>query len=174
LRSLLSVGALLTPADHQTHRRYTFGVPPDCTALRIEVRYAPKYLEPEDSRALRAQAIAVQAEALAGLPLAPELVAAWAGAWSAAEQRRVANLLTLSLDDAQGTYRGAGHRQAAEQHLVLGPLDASPGLVAGPLPEGRWSLTLSVHSLVSARCGVEIQIGAETASSEPSAAHSSA
>jgi hypothetical protein len=174
-QTLLSTGAVLTPADHQTHRRYAFEVPAACTALHIEVRYAPKYLSVEDSRELQTQAIKAQATALAARVADAGLVADWAGAWTAArDQRRIANLLTLSLDDAQGSYRGAGHRQAAEQHLVLGRLEASPGLVAGPVPAGPWRLTVSVHTLVSARCELSIQIGAETASSEPSAPHSTA
>jgi hypothetical protein len=77
----------------------------------------------------------------------------------------LSNLLTVSLDDASGTYRGAGHRQSNDQHLLLGPAMASPGLVAGPLPPGAWTLTISVHTLVSAQCELSIQIDAETASS---------
>jgi hypothetical protein len=176
-RGLASIAAVLTPADHQTHRRYPFEVPPGCTELHVEVRYAPKYLPVEESRELQARAISAQAEALAARVAVADagLVADWARAWTAVrDQRRLANLLTLSLDDARGSYRGAGHRQAAEQHLVLGRLEASPGLVAGPVPAGPWRLTVSVHTLVSARCELSIQIGAETASSEPSAPHSTA
>src|SRR5216683_1702408 len=92
---LLDVRELLTPADNQTHRRYSFRVPPDCTELQFRIRYTPK--------------------------LAPA---------------RVPNLLTISLDDAEASYRGAGHRQANDQRLLLGLASASPGLVAGPLPEG--------------------------------------
>jgi hypothetical protein len=179
---LARVEDTLGPADHQTHRRYPFDVPPDCSRLHIEVRYQPKYLAVADSRALAEWAINSQATALARRVDAPELIRAWQHAWRVptvapgrtSPERRVANLLTVSLDDAAGTYRGAGHRQAAEQRFELGPSSASAGLVAGPLPAGRWWLTLSVHTLVSPRCSVSIQIGAEIASSSPSAARSTA
>jgi hypothetical protein len=82
-----------------------------------------------------------------------------------AKPGRIANLLTLSLDDASGTYRGAGHRHSNDQHLALGLTAASPGLVAGPLPPGAWMLTTSAHTLASAQCELSIQIDAESASS---------
>jgi len=82
-----------------------------------------------------------------------------------ASTTRVPNLLTISLDDAAGAYRGAGHRHHARQDLLVGVAAASPGLVAGPLPAGQWTLTLSAHTLVTPQCDVSIQIGAETASS---------
>ncbi len=75
----------------------------------------------------------------------------------------VPNLLTISLDDADGVYRGAAHRHNPDQKLVLGLTGATPGLVAGPLPAGEWTLTLSAHTIVSPQCEVEIQIGAVTA-----------
>ena len=174
-RRLATIEAVLTPADHQTHRRYAFDVPPGCAALHLEIGYTPKYLAADDSRARAEAAIGAQAASLAGRLDAPELTRAWTQAWTAIRgERRIANLLTISLDDAAGAYRGAGHRHAAEQHLVLSPASASPGLVAGPLPAGPWRLTLSVHTLVSERCAVSIQIGAEMASSVPSAARSTA
>lgn len=182
LQRLANVVEQLTPADHQTHRRYSFEVPVGCAALHMEVRYRPKYLSADASRGLAERALAEQAATLAARLDTPAagpdpagLVERWAAAWAASRaDRQVANLLTISLDDAEGRYRGAGHRHAAEQHLVLGPERASPGLLPGRLPAGQWQLVLSVHTLASARCDVSIQIGAETASSEPSGAYSAA
>ena len=172
---LLRVERRLTPADHQTHRRYAFEVPAECTALHVEVRYQPKYLPLDESRSWVQQAIASQSAALADDLGNGQLVDAWARAFATSTaQRRVANLITPSLDDASGAYRGAGHRQSPDQRIELRPASASPGFTQGQLPTGTWHLTLSVHTLVSAACAVSIQIGAETASSEPSAARSSA
>jgi hypothetical protein len=155
----------LTPADHQTHRRYRFRIPPACTELRLWVRYAPKHLEAQESAVLAEAAVAEQTAEMAA-----RLGEAVAEQWRAdlgerAEPGRLANLLTVSLDDAAGAYRGAGHRHAHDQHLVLGRDTASPGLVAGQLPPGEWTLTMSVHTLVSAQCDLSIQIDAEMASS---------
>jgi hypothetical protein len=162
---VLDVRETLTPADHQTHRRFPFEVPAECRELQLWVRYEPKHLTEQESAPLAEAALLSEIAELAlrvGEPLAAR--------WSAAnrpriERVRLANLLTLSLDDALRGYRGAGHRHAHDQHLTLGSSSASPGLVAGPLPAGVWTLTMSVHTLVSAQCALSIQIDAETASS---------
>lgn len=162
--SLLDVRERLTPVDHQRHQRYTFHVPPRCGELRIRVRYAPKFLPRDDSARLAGQAVQAQASSLAAR-VGDSLAAAWRAEMEAILSiARVPNLLTISLDDAAGAYRGAGHRHAARQDLHMGLEAASPGLVAGPLPAGVWALTLSAHTLMTPQCDVSIQIGAETAS----------
>ena len=162
---LLDVHEILTPAAHRSHRRYPFQVPPDSSRLEIWVRYAPKRLGEHESARLADNALARQAASLV-----TRVGATRAEQWSVdygpvARRARVANLLTISLDDADGAYRGAGHRQANDQHLTLGTHGASPGLVVGPLPPGAWALTLSANTLVSDHCELSIQIDAEMASS---------
>ena len=154
----------LTPADHHTHRRYTFTVPRGADRLDIHVRYAPKALPDDESMQLVAQTIWTQAAAFATRVGEP-----YADAWAVAQRQRrwsrVRNLLTVSLDDAHGAYRGACHRQPQEQQLTIQPSHATPGLIAGALPAGDWRLTLSAHTLASPQCEVLIQIAAETAAS---------
>ena len=162
--TLLIVNERLTPVDHQTHRCYDFQVPAECEELHIRVSYTPKYLSREESRALSVAALRRQQADLVQR-LGDTLAANWTADLAASAERAVvANLLTISLDDADGAYRGAAHRHAAEQSLVLGPDAATPGLVRGPLPGGTWTLTLSAHTLVSPHVDVAIQIGAEIAS----------
>lgn len=151
----------LSTADHQTHRRYTFDVPRACKGLRIHVRYAPKLVSAAESERLVKAAIAAQTANLA-TRVGAGLAARWAAEYTGADLR-VPNLLTISLDDANGSYRGANHRHAEDQELHLGAATASPGLMPGDLPAGEWALTLSAHTLVSPQCDVEIQIGAEIA-----------
>jgi hypothetical protein len=165
--TLLTLNERLTPVDHQTHRRYDFQVPLDCAELRVRVSYTPKYVSREEAQALAVAALGRQRADLAQR-LDDVLATSWAADVAAtAEMATVPNLLTISLDDAHGAYRGAAHRQAPDQSLVLGPDAATPGLVGGPLPGGGWTLTLSAHTLVSPYVDVAIQIGAETASSPP-------
>ena len=164
--TLLTLNERLTPVDHQTHRRYDFQVPSDCEELRVHVSYSPKYASLEESQALSAAALRRQRDDLAQR-LGDALAASWMADVSAAAEKAVANLLTISLDDADGAYRGAAHRHAPDQSLVLGSDAASPGLVRGPLPVGTWTLTLSAHTLVSPHVDVAIQIEAETAESPP-------
>ena len=164
---LLNIHATLTPADHQTHRRYAFQVPPHTERLEIKVVYAPKRLEAAASSALAASALRDQARVLAS-----RVGADFADKWQAelthrAETVRIPNLITISLDDANGVYRGAGHRQAADQTLFIAEAEASPGLVAGALPPGTWTLVVSLHTLVSPECELSIQIGADAPTSTP-------
>jgi hypothetical protein len=156
---------VVTRADHQTHRSFVFDVPDSCTQLDVHTRYTPKFVSTQESDRLVRQAVSSQVEALTPR-VGSYLAQRWAVDFDGA-QLRVPNLLTISLDDAAGAYRGAGHRHTAEQQLTLGPQGASPGLVAGPLPAGRWTLTLTAHTVVSDQCEVEIQIGAVIASSRP-------
>jgi hypothetical protein len=165
--TLLTLNERLTPVDHQTHRCYDFQVPSDCEELRVHVSYTPKYASFEESQALSAAALRRQRADLAQR-LGDALAASWtADQAAAAERAAVPNLLTISLDDAVGAYRGAAHRHAPDQSLVLGLDAATPGLVRGPLPGGTWTLTLSAHTLVSPHVDVAIQIGAEMAASPP-------
>jgi hypothetical protein len=165
-RRLLDVNDTLTPADHKSHRRYGFEVTRACQALEIHVRYTPKLLSEAESVGLAEASLRDQEAALAervGEPVAHRW-AANVGPLRAG--LRIANMLTISVDDSEGVYRGAAHRQSDDQRLVLAPQAASPGLVAGALPVGAWWLTLSAHTLVSPQCAVSIQIGAEMASSD--------
>ena len=125
------------------------------------MRYAPKFVSAAESERLVKDAIASRTADLAGR-VGENLATRWAAEYAGADLR-IPNLLTISLDDAAGRYRGANHRHAEDQDLRLGVTAASPGLVAGDLPAGEWALTLSAHTLVSTQCDVEIQIGAEIA-----------
>jgi hypothetical protein len=165
--ALFEVHETLTPADHQSHRRYVFDVPPDCIEIEVHVRYSPKFLSSDASLELAEAALHRQAVALASRVGAPRAEQWAANLTQRAETVRIPNLLTISLDDAAGAYRGAGHRQSDDQRLVLRADRASPGLVPGPLPPGAWALTVSAHTLVSPQCDLSIQIGAEIAVNRP-------
>jgi hypothetical protein len=163
---LLDVHETLTPSDEKTHRRYAFAVPANCQVLDFHIRYAPRFLREEESVAQADASLVDQQARLAELVGEPV-----ASRWAANVRPlpaglRISNMLTISLDDSDGEYRGAAHRQSDDQRLVLGPEAATAGLVAGTLPAGTWWLTLSAHKLLSPQCAVSIQIGAEIASSD--------
>ena len=58
------------------------------------------------------------------------------------------SLLTLSLFDPAG-FRGAGHRYAPRQFVRLGPREATPGFLAGPVPPGEWVVEVDVHCVIA-------------------------
>jgi len=59
----------------------------------------------------------------------------------------IQNMLTLTLFDAQG-FRGAGHR-GGNQHVVrITPNVATPGYLAGALPDGEWIAQIDTHMIM--------------------------
>ena len=58
------------------------------------------------------------------------------------------SLLTLSLFDPSG-FRGAGHRFAPRQEVHVGPHQATPGFVRGPLSAGEWTLEVDLHCVIA-------------------------
>ena len=70
--------------------------------------------------------------------------------WSPAEvgspvQR---NLLTMSVFDPGG-FRGAAVRWRADQELVMGEMSATPGLLAGPILPGQWTIVVDAHEILN-------------------------
>lgn len=179
---LLSTEIVFAARDHQTHRRVAVDVPPGCAELRLRLAYGPKYLDADEVRSYVESAIQTQAARMrSAVDLAgggaTGLVDRWVESYTARFLRpgadpavppvdlrmMVPNMITFALDDAEGAYRGAGHRHAADQELTVGLEGASPGLVPGPLPAGRWTLTLSAHTLLSAEVRYRVEIGAVSA-----------
>lgn len=59
------------------------------------------------------------------------------------------NLLTLMLLDPSGAWRGERHCCSASQSVTLAADSATPGYLAGPIPAGRWRVSLGVHAVLS-------------------------
>ena len=60
----------------------------------------------------------------------------------------IRNLLTLSLFDPY-RFRGAAHRWALAQTIVVDGSSATPGFLPGPIPPGLWRVELDAHEIVS-------------------------
>jgi hypothetical protein len=72
-----------------------------------------------------------------------------------AEVDRIRNLLTLSLFDPRG-FRGAGHRHAPQQEIVIARHEATPGFLPGDLEAGEWLVEIDCHCVLpSERGGLE-------------------
>jgi len=147
---LLDVENEVTPADTQTHLRYDFKLNRPCAGIRVRFKYAPKALEDRERAMERIrQSIERYVE-----PERQELTL------ERAEQfLPLRNLITVSIDDSRG-HRGACHRQDPVQELYLSERKASPGLVRGALPAGTWTVTLSLHAIVTERCAYRLQVWA--------------
>lgn len=69
----------------------------------------------------------------------------------------VKNLLTISIDDNK-EFRGAAHRQPDGSIFFIDKESVSPGLVAGELRAGQWTVTISVHCVVTDICSYKLHI----------------
>src|SRR4030095_15003510 len=79
-------------------------------------------------------------------------------------------LLTLSLFDPRH-FRGAGHRHAPQQEIVIGPQGATPGFVPGPLPPGEWVVEVDCHCVLDGPAGgVEYALVVDVVTSDDAAA----
>lgn len=137
----------------QSHIVYRFFLPSESAggALAVRFAYSPKRLEDrEKAHALIMDSIVKYTPA--------------------AERERVEsvwetfmplqNLITLSLDGPDG-HRGAGHHHEPERFVSLSATDATPGYVAGPIASGIWTITLSLHAVVTDVCRYELNVFAE-------------
>ena len=79
-------------------------------------------------------------------------------------------LLTLSLFDPH-RFRGAGHRHAPQQEIVIGPQGATPGFLEGPLPAGGWTAEVDCHCVLDGPAGgVKYALDVEVVTSDDAAA----
>ncbi|SEA70458.1 hypothetical protein [Paenibacillus sp. 276b] len=145
---LLDLQGYASPKDSKTHIRIPFELEEGCVKLNLRLQYTPKTLENREN-ALR---LLKESYDLYILPEHREYAIA-----NADRHLPLKNLITLSLDDARG-YRGACHRQDEVQDLYISEREASPGLMAGELVPGPWSVTLSLHCIVTDTCTYRLEV----------------
>jgi len=143
--NLLSVQRELSDSDSRQNIPFSFTVPDGCIGLSIRFSYSPKQVTDSGlSRRLIEEELT-----RCGVPdlsLYP---------WT--RFCPLVNLVTLSLDDAKGIYRGAAHRHDSEQVITLTADTASPGFYPGPLHAGIWKAVVSCHCVVD-RCGMQLVV----------------
>lgn len=148
---LIDVKGQVTPVSTRSHITYSFDLRKPAGELKIRFSYHPKRLEDLE----RSKEIILEGLEKYTISASPKLDEA---KWEAFVP--LTNLITLSVDDPNG-HRGAGHRHDPEQLLYLSEYGASPGFVSGRLIEGMWSVTLSLHGIVTDLCSYELQIWKE-------------
>jgi len=145
--TLIFAEGKLTPACSKSHIKYTFNLPVQSRRLNIDFEYQPKKLfDEERSKMLIQEGLRRFCEN----PDENEL-----NSWKS--YMPLSNLLTISIDDPKG-FRGSVHRHTPVQHLFITEDAASPGLIQGSLPEGQWSVTISVHAVVTEECCYKLHV----------------
>ena len=115
----------LKKEQSKTNISHTFTVPGNVTALEVDYSYTPKTVQ--DGEDSVKEALARYGE----------------GNESPSDFMPVSNLLTLSFDDPEG-YRGACHRQANTQKVIIGE-NSTPGIFNRKIKSGKWRVTLNAH-----------------------------
>lgn len=146
--NLMDIQGRVTPEQSGTHLRIPFQLTADAERMNIRFAYSPKVLEDRE----RALALLEASFAKYVLPDQQERVAARAETYLPLN-----NLITVSLDD-EHQYRGACHRHDPVQELHLSELHASPGLVRGLIKPGSWTVTLSIHCIVTDACDYRLEV----------------
>ncbi|WP_208585569.1 CehA/McbA family metallohydrolase [Gracilibacillus suaedae] len=146
---LFQTKAELTQASIHSHLTYTFYVPEESEALSIDFHFSPDTLENNEAKQK-----AIISEAFTRYNLLPEQ--------NETDElfdkySPLKNLLTLSVDDSNG-FRGARHCHASTQHVLIAQEASSPGMLNGSLPSGLWSVTISVHAIVTDMCQFSLTI----------------
>jgi hypothetical protein len=148
---LIDVKGQVTPVSSRSHITYSFDLSQPVEGLNIHFKYHPKRLEDlERSKTMILESLVKYSNA--------EYLDLDSAKWETFMP--LTNLITLSVDDPTG-HRGAGHRHDSEQLLYVSEHRASPGFVSGPMIEGMWRVTLSLHGIVTDICSYELQIWIE-------------
>lgn len=145
--TLIFAEGKLTLSCSKSHIRYTFTLPDEISRLNIDFSYQPKkLLDEERSKTLIQEGMRKFCEN-------PDVKEP--DGWKS--YMPLYNLLTVSIDDPKG-FRGSAHRHTPVQHLFISEDRASPGFVQGGLPKGQWSVTISVHAVVTEECCYKLHV----------------
>lgn len=141
--TLFEIRGRITPEKDKMNIKHSFAVPKGVTGLKITYSYSPKTVENENE--------------------AVEIIKKYFSDYNEKltkdprEYLPVKNLVTISVDDADG-YRGAAHRQDNDQVHIISEDFASPGFIKGKIGEGQWDIVLNVHCV---KCNVDYFLKAE-------------
>lgn len=144
----LDATVTLTPEDSKSDIVFEFEIDMPCETVYIDAAYFPKYFyDPAAAEALIEQSVRQY-----GLDPATDLFGD-----APDSVFPLANLIALSLDSG-GCYRGAAHRHANAQHIVLSEGEATGGFSPGRPPQGRWRITIHPYCVLTARCDYHITV----------------
>ena len=142
----------LHPDDEKSTRFIPFDVPEGVNKLCITYSYSPKILEDK-----------AKSYELIKENLIRDAGEEWTEHSDFEEFMPLKNLVTLALCSADGSYRGAAHRQADSQYHEISETSASSGFLKSKITAGQWKLLLHVHALVTDLCTCNIKIEGEVA-----------
>ncbi len=137
----------LTPSCSKSHISYVFNIDDNVSKLNIDFSYNPKFLDDiEMSQQIINTCLSEYCK---------DNEAEYKESWE--EYLPIKNLLTLSIDDPHG-FRGAAHRHPNNQKITISKEDATSGFIQGDIIPGSWTVTISVHVVVTETCNYKLHI----------------
>ncbi len=149
MKQLLNVSGELSHHSEKTHITYLFEVK-NLRNLKFQFDYDPKTITDEVQCKQIIESCLKSYTALNQ----HEIEEVWSSYYP------VKNLLTIGIDDPE-KFRGAAHRQPKQEVHDLSEHHASAGMLAGPIIDGMWSVTISVHALQSQSCQYTLKVWSE-------------
>lgn len=137
----LDVAGSLKPSSSKTHITYTFQIEKEMDQLEILFTYSPKIMSDD----IYAKEIIQKAYNDYGYKAPEDL----------SHTLPLKNLITLSLD-GPNRFMGAGHRHSNHQRINIGATNSTPGFETGKITQGMWSITISIHAVVTKSCNYEL------------------
>ncbi len=136
--------AVINEKDDKTNIVHEFTVPKDTKEVAVKYSYSPKTVEDEltANRLIKDGMKKYNVENYDNEKYMP-----------------VKNLITLSFDEC-GKYRGACHRQANEQLIIIKDENSTPGIINRTIENGMWKVLLNVH-FVGCRVDYSLEIEAK-------------
>ena len=149
--TLILAKGQLTPSCSKTHITYCFNLKKEYRKLNISFSYSPKSLEDrEKSKELILKGISAFLE-----DEKDSATSQWESFMP------INNLLTISIDDSNGIFRGCGHRQSPNQNIYISEDKATPGFIPGKIFLGQWKITISAHAVITDTCNYTLHIRGE-------------
>lgn len=149
---ILSKTFTFSPQETKTNHVFSFYVDDAAPCLKVHVVYSPKWVT---DRARLRELTWAGAQKFDLLPKDT----AWTSARDLPEESifPVCNMITFSLDH-NGEFVGYAHRHPEDQTVLLTPASATPGFLPVENIRGDWRMTVSVCSVDTPQCTVQIDI----------------
>lgn len=147
MKTLILAEGSLTPSCSKSHVAYSFNVKREISRLEVNFTYEPKRLEDM----VKAKELIIKGLKEFTEDEEEKCIESWQN------NLPIQNLLTISLDDSEH-FRGCAHRQSPSQNLFIENEKASYGLIPGSIKSGQWTVTISVHAVVTETCRYSLEI----------------
>ncbi|MFC0272262.1 CehA/McbA family metallohydrolase [Metabacillus herbersteinensis] len=138
---LFEIQSTISKKSTQSHLKHTFFVPENTEQIYVDFSFDPPH----------------QMDSIKNTRIIEEAFNYYESDLPTMDNEPVRNMLTLSIDDDDG-FRGARHYHSPSQHVIVSENNSTPGYLNKKNPTGLWSVTVSIHALVTEHCHINLCI----------------